>query len=497
MSFTNLPINEEIDRFKKHLDQQDNNRIIFSGIFGIGKTYFMQNFFENSDEYLLIKLNPVNYSIASNEDIFELIKFDIAFQLLSKDIQYQKETFSKILTGQFFALDNYKKIISLLFQNLGKLNHIAGVIIEPALKLGKELESYSSEYQIDEKKQLLDFLDFFKDQKGSIKEENNISLLLSTLIESYKINELDKKVVLVIDDLDRIDPEHIFRLLNVFSAHFDFQNIVGENKFGFDKVVLICDIENIRGIYHSKYGADIDFSGYIDKFYSSEIYYYSIENVLKTHLQYFIKSINSSSKVFKENIDSIDSYIYKELEFLFSYFIDCGEVSLRNLLSFLQQEVSFKSYNLISPKLDRSRIHSSSTPILMIIEILEKFFGTKQRLSKAIDKAISKYPLLQLEKYGNYVDAMIGNLAMLAGYSNTHLLVSNPNDQAYRFSYMDYVIDYQISWYNHSYGIIGHMITVYQGDKGDPNLNTPIIIPYFQLLKLAIQSKNEIVKKFD
>ena len=33
-----------------------------------------------------------------------------------------------------------------------------------------------------------------------------------------------KKPVLIIEDLDRLDPKHLFRILNVVSAHIDDSN---------------------------------------------------------------------------------------------------------------------------------------------------------------------------------------------------------------------------------------------------------------------------------
>lgn len=90
--------------------------------------------------------------------------------------------------------------------------------------------------------------------------ENNLTDLAATNGEA-------KMKVLIIDDLDRIDPEHIFRLFNIFSAHFDYHKGT-DNKFGFNKVVFVCDIRNIRNMFHSRYGAATDFTGYIDKFYS-------------------------------------------------------------------------------------------------------------------------------------------------------------------------------------------------------------------------------------
>ena len=51
--------------------------------------------------------------------------------------------------------------------------------------------------------------------------KNNI--FLYNLIDQLKKD--GKKTVLIIDDLDRIDPEHIFRLLNVFAAHLDIRDL--------------------------------------------------------------------------------------------------------------------------------------------------------------------------------------------------------------------------------------------------------------------------------
>ena len=107
------------------------------------------------------------------------------------------------------------------------------------------------------------FLKSFTSTTGSIYEENSITHLISDILKQIKKNS-SKKIILVIDDLDRLDPEHIFRLFNIFSSHFDASD---KNKFDFDKVIFVCDIENIEQIYQHKYGVNVDFSGYIDKFY--------------------------------------------------------------------------------------------------------------------------------------------------------------------------------------------------------------------------------------
>ena len=81
-----ISIKSEITRFYDFINQEDNTNIIFSGKFGIGKTYFINKFFEkHKDEFTYLYLSPVNYSIASNEDIFEYIKVDILLQLFEKN----------------------------------------------------------------------------------------------------------------------------------------------------------------------------------------------------------------------------------------------------------------------------------------------------------------------------------------------------------------------------------------------------------------------------
>ena len=92
---------------------------------------------------------------------------------------------------------------------------------------------------------------------------------------------------MIIEDLDRIDPAHIFRILNVFSAHFDRYGVdktCGDNKFCLDKIVTVCDINNIKKIYAHVYGDNTDFTGYISKFSNSKEYIYSLKDKLKWYI---------------------------------------------------------------------------------------------------------------------------------------------------------------------------------------------------------------------
>jgi hypothetical protein len=123
------------------------------------------------------------------------------------------------------------------------------------------------------------FIDEIVLQKGSIYENDFYTKLIYGIIEEIK-KKTEKKTVLIIDDLDRIDPNHIFRILNIFSAHIDCNSLADgiSNKFNIDKVVVVGDYKNIKSIFHHIYGERTDFNGYIDKFYSKETYELSFED---------------------------------------------------------------------------------------------------------------------------------------------------------------------------------------------------------------------------
>lgn len=76
-----IQLNNEIAIFRNHLDITP--RVIFSAKFGDGKTTFLKEFRENekNNDYVFFTIHPINYPVASNDDIFEYIKRDILLQL--------------------------------------------------------------------------------------------------------------------------------------------------------------------------------------------------------------------------------------------------------------------------------------------------------------------------------------------------------------------------------------------------------------------------------
>lgn len=299
-----IPIDDHLLFFKEHIDSND--RAIFSARFGDGKTFFLDKFKEEfKEDYEFITLYPVNYQVAENKDIFEYIKRDVLMQLFtivglddseaSKELMiwgYLKEHGTTLL-GDILKVIPGLTIASAVF-DLFK-NHIE--------KFNKIKDSIKSESKHAE-----DYITSFNIGKGGIYEFDAISQLICHLnlqvkrIPSKKKN-IFKKSVLIIEDLDRIDPAHIFRILNIFSAHFERPNTSPiesettrcDNKYLFDKILLVCDHKNIENIFHHLYGAKTDFQGYIGKFSTIAPYDYSLKEHFK---QYIINNLDTEISQF-------------------------------------------------------------------------------------------------------------------------------------------------------------------------------------------------------
>lgn len=287
----------------------------------MGKTTYLQNRFNKDngdlkDEYIAFHLFPVNYVVSDNKDIFELIKFDLLYQLLDYvDFEELLETdsiYRNHLTE--FVSENYSE---LFFHFLTSFPLFGGYVE----KIKSNLESLVKKFKDSKPQNAVNKVNSFIDeivlQKGSIYENDFYTKLIFGLIEEIK-NKSQKETVLIIDDLDRIDPNHIFRILNIFSAHIDCNSLMNgvNNKFNIDKVIVVGDYNNIKSIFHHVYGNKTDFSGYIDKFYSTETYQLSFEDKI-------------SDILFRKFNDKEERYAHFLLKLVLSILHDNDKFNLR------------------------------------------------------------------------------------------------------------------------------------------------------------------------
>ena len=133
--------------FTRHLQLEGNDRIIFSGKYGSGKSTFLKEFFKDetqeklfsTERYEVVRIYPVNYSVSSNEDIFRLIKYDLILELISKrEYDFLKPNqFPNKYLGSFY-LHNKINGLGILIREAAKLNKvtsIAGKISHLLIKL--------------------------------------------------------------------------------------------------------------------------------------------------------------------------------------------------------------------------------------------------------------------------------------------------------------------------------------------------------------------------
>lgn len=308
-----IPTDEIWNKFQEHLEIENNNRILFSWKYWTWKTYFLNKFFETkNEEYEVFHLYPINYQISSNDDIIKFLKYDILVELLNKNTKiFEKTEITNfldysILTYLFFTdKDNALKSIKTLIEFLPEL----GRPISETVWIFEKYSWFKKQIEDWEEWIVKDFLEKIKDK--NITETD----LISELIKN-KVNELkwDKKSILILDDLDRIDPEHIFRLLNIFWAHYDNKNNNLPNKFWFDKIMLVCDYNNIESIFYHKYWKEADFSWYIDKFFSVEKYDFDNKFIIIQYLDEIIKNYKINNESIKKEIHKQEVFYFKLLK---------------------------------------------------------------------------------------------------------------------------------------------------------------------------------------
>ena len=295
-----IPIEIHFPEFKDHLDIENNKRILFSGGFASGKTYFLKKFFNDEEykkKYKVIHLHPTNYQVSSNENIIDLIKLDILTEISSPKEQNKRAKVNKVKNSVFF-----KSLIS-----IGKSFTLTSI---PASIIKEFTENFNT---ITEE---------------SIKE---------------KLDKMDKDEVkiLIVDDLDRMEPKHILRIMNIFSS------LVGEdekntfaNRLGFDKVIFVSDYENLTSIFHHLYGEATNIAGYINKFYSRKVFEYKgftydLYDTVKEILHQRLIDVNGETvlKDFNHIIEMTFS----------SLFFSTKKINLRVLKSLLEEDSSYQA----------------------------------------------------------------------------------------------------------------------------------------------------------
>lgn len=326
-----IDISQNIQDFKQVFENE--SRIIFSAKFGDGKSYFLNEFMksyeEKNNDYYFITLHPVNYVVEENRDVIEYIKRDILFQLIKDNRIYDfKEGYDKI----FDAVCNKESLLKLA-------DFVASIIpVEGIKDVYEGLKGLASTIHKKYKGQDVlhvvdDYLNGFYGKKGSISECDAFTYLIQKSLELMMA-----KSVLIIEDLDRIDPAHLFRIMNVLSSQVDnpyYSAVPHGNKFGFDKIILVMDYEIARHLFHHFYGKEANYEGYMNKFLNTLPYSYSIKEEAHRQVRQKILDICKTEEVF-----SLDQKLSSDPKDRISFQLALNNSSVRRCKEFLDLDVN-------------------------------------------------------------------------------------------------------------------------------------------------------------
>lgn len=299
-----IPIDNAISDFSFHLSNHP--RTILSAGFGEGKSFFLDKCKSELSDFTFITLYPVNYQVVSNEDIFDLVKRDILFQLFVQDILKPSGKISQKVALSFFLTNpqNYLEWVISAVSSLDYPEAVALKAISKATKYFKQAYSVFLKYCQDLNIQESECLKLWdKIESKGIYECDIITKLIIDSISRWKEKNQNKKLVLLVEDLDRIDPAHLFRILNVLSAHIDYsykfgvsptRDSIDGNKFGFDNIVCVLDYDNLISIFRHFYGEFTSWDGYISKFSTKGYFKYSLS---EEKTKYYYRKAASTCKI--------------------------------------------------------------------------------------------------------------------------------------------------------------------------------------------------------
>jgi len=489
-----LKIYSEINEdFLSFLENDNNERIFFSANFGMGKTTFLKQFANRyQDQFNCVHIYPVNYSVSSNSDIFRYIKFDILASLILHHGLELKNT----------RLDQFQYLPAYLKKNFHKLflplliwkGESFGLKLYQQLE--KEIKEFISAHKEDTQSEE-DIVDAFADsllmEEGSIYEKNIITETIAAGLDSIK-SEL-KQNVLIIDDLDRLDPKHIFRILNVLSAHFDttddYKKIYGKVRFNFDKIIIVGHLKNIKNIYNHFYGKETDFNGYFNKFYSTISYRYDNNQNLNRIVHNIVSSIyiDFIDDRFQNQIDNRVKRIKKEyLIPVLKELVTQGLISIRQLLKYSNSTFQVKNkIHVVKKYLKNVKTFNSNFQIAH--KYLELLLGSNEKVLEVLDKAIGRtydidvdddlirFPLLVLSagkhKFKAHVENQPFTYQLRLSLQNFQVLQTTFQDRTYDNGFM-YVYKTRLV------------------EKGEVVEDTKINIDYFKIIYDALKESIEL-----
>lgn len=238
--------NEYVLGLVKWINSIENNAILsLEGDWGSGKTFLLKQLeliYENKEiiSKWKNKSNNINLSDFNFEDAkvlyYDAWENDGAENPLL-NLVYNLTISAKIEINTKNIKPDTEKVLKYAWD---KIKHI-----NPVLEVIDFIKEFIIFEETDEHKLISGIL-----QENSIK--NNIKLFIDRIKDKYT----DKKIVIIIDELDRCRPEFALKIIESVKHYFDEKGII---------VLLSINPKEMQSIIKKYYGDDIDASIYLDK----------------------------------------------------------------------------------------------------------------------------------------------------------------------------------------------------------------------------------------
>ena len=232
--------------------------------------------------------------------------------------------------------------------------------------------------------------------------------------------------------------------MNVFTSHNDIET--KKNKFDFDKIIIVCDLENIENIFHHLYGQNTDWVGYIDKFYSVEPFHFSNLDAIKVYLL----------KQFKISVPEQTLIIVAHI---LNLLVDKGKITLRQILKSDHFEIPHE-YTIYSTKVGNSRyshiranlnlnqieiyMTNQDVPLLFLFRILKLVVGDYEKVIKIIQETTNYHDAIPGEYMENFIKQLIIPQRLRNGFETQTVFTEDNNTYTYPFGQI-YVYKYKIN----------------------------------------------------
>ncbi len=302
-----------IENDKTLSNDQNSCTISLNADFGQGKTTFLEmlkDFIErqNSGKYTALFIDAWRGDFFKEPIITILSEF---LEYLEKNGKVEnKQDILKTIGKVIYSLtrQEIKQDIGIDLKNIFKrilifIFKITPIFIRQILKKHIGIDLKEARKEIKEEKLGEALFSKFKQRKQVLQEIKNI-------ISNYTKN--GKKLVVIVDELDRARPDYAVHFLEDMKHFFDIKNVVFI--FGINKRQIKATVETL-------YGQDLEFEGYYKKFFKHER---NLPDPYKEAIS-FIKSLLKQTKVTSELKSA-------NIHFLFKSF----KLTLRDLSRFIE-----------------------------------------------------------------------------------------------------------------------------------------------------------------